>query len=88
MVCVAFLPGLLLAREKRAALAAHAWLGAREIRRALGSTSAVRHMPTSLETIGPWLAANPETDANREAHVELQRRARRRARRMNGGPDA
>jgi polyphosphate kinase len=30
----------------------------------------------------------PATDHPVEAHVELQRRARRRARRMNGGPDA
>ncbi len=71
MACVAFLPGLLLAPEKRAALVAHMWLGAREVRRALGSTYAARHLPTTPEAIGPWLAANPETDANREAHVEL-----------------
>jgi hypothetical protein len=71
MACMAFLPSLVLAPGKRAALAAHAWLGAREVARAFGSRDAARHLPTTPEVIGPWLAANPETDANREAHVEL-----------------
>jgi hypothetical protein len=71
MACMAFLPGLVLPPEKRAALAAHAWLGAREVTRAFGSRDAARHLPTAPEAIGPWITANPETDANREAHVEL-----------------
>ncbi len=71
MACMAFLPALVLAGEKRAALAAHVWLGAREATRALGSRDAIRSVPTSPDAIGPWIAANPETDANREVHVEL-----------------
>jgi hypothetical protein len=71
MACMAFVPALLLARDRRAALAAHVWLGAREVTRAFGSRDAARNLPTRPEAIGPWIAANPETDANREAHVEL-----------------
>lgn len=71
LACVAFLPSLLLDRAQRAALVAHTWLGARETQRALGSRTAVRGIPTSVGAIGPWIAANPETDANREVHVEL-----------------
>jgi hypothetical protein len=71
MACIAFLPALLLDPAKRAALAAHAWLGAREVARSLGSRGAVRGMPTTPVAIGPWIAAHPETDANREVHVEL-----------------
>ena len=71
MACMAFLPALLLDPAKRAALAAHAWLGSREFERAFGSTNAIRGFPTTPEAIGPWIASHPETDANREAHVEL-----------------
>lgn len=71
MACMAFLPALLLDLDKRAALAAHAWLGARETERAFGSRSAIRGFPTAPDAIGPWIASHPETDANREAHVEL-----------------
>jgi len=72
MACMAFLPSLLLDSAKRAALAAHAWLGARETARAFGSRNAVRGLPTTKEAIGPWIASHPEADANREVHVELQ----------------
>ncbi len=71
MACMAFLPALLLDPARRAALAAHTWLGAREVARAFGSRIAVRGLPTRKEAIGPWLASNPETDATREVHVEL-----------------
>ena len=71
MACMAFLPAFLLDRPRRAALAAHAWLGARESARAFGSRNAIRGFPISTEAIGPWIASHPETDANREAHVEL-----------------
>jgi len=71
MACMAFLPSLLLDPTKRAALVAHTWLGARETARALGSRNAVRGLPTRKEAIGPWIAENPEVDANREVHVEL-----------------
>lgn len=65
------LPPLLLPARERAAFAATVWLGAREFTRALGSPHAVRGFPTSTDAIGPWIAANPETDATREIHVEL-----------------
>ena len=71
MACMTFLPAFLLDPAKRAALAAHSWLGARETTRAFGSKNAIRDFPTTPEAIGPWIAAHPETDANREAHVEL-----------------
>jgi hypothetical protein len=71
MACMAFLPALLLDPTRRSALAAHTWLGAREFQRALGSRNAVRGFPTTAEAIGPWIASHPETDANREVHVEL-----------------
>ena len=71
MACMAFLPALLLDPGKRAALAAHAWLGARETVRAFGSRNAIRDFPTTPDAIGPWLASHPETAANRGAHVEL-----------------
>jgi hypothetical protein len=71
IACFAVLPPLLLPPRERAAFAATVWLGAREFTRALGSPHAVRGFPTSAEAIGPWIAANPETDATREIHVEL-----------------
>ena len=71
MACMAFLPAFLLDPGKRAALAAHAWLGARETMRAFGSRNSLRGFPTTPDAIGPWLASHPETDDNREAHVEL-----------------
>jgi hypothetical protein len=71
MACMAFLPAFLLDPGKRAALVAHAWLGARETVRAFGSRNAIRDFPTTPDAIGPWLASHPETDASREAHVEL-----------------
>ena len=71
IACFAVLPPLLLPVRERAAFAATVWLGAREFTRALGSPHAVRGFPTSAEAIGPWIAANPETDATREIHVEL-----------------
>jgi hypothetical protein len=71
MACMTFLPPFLMDRRKRAALAAHAWLGARETLRAFGSRNAIRTFPTTLDEIGPWLGSHPETDANREAHLEL-----------------
>jgi hypothetical protein len=71
MACMALLPAFLLDPRKRAALAAHAWLGARETIRAFGSRNAIRDFPTTADAIGPWLAAHPETDDNREAHIEL-----------------
>lgn len=71
MAAMAFVPSLLLDPARRAALVAHTWLGARETARALGSRDAVRGLPTTPGAIGPWIAANPETDQNREVHVEL-----------------
>jgi hypothetical protein len=71
MACMAFLPALLLDPAKRAALAAHAWLGARETARAFGSRNAIRGLPTKTDAIAPWIASHPEADANREVHVEL-----------------
>ena len=71
IACFAALPPLLLPPRERAAFAATVWLGAREFTRALGSPHAVRGFPTSADAIGPWISANPETDATREIHVEL-----------------
>lgn len=68
---VSLLPPFLLARPVRSALAVHIWLGAREFERAFGSRHAVDGFPADPAELGPWMAAHPETDASREAHVEL-----------------
>jgi hypothetical protein len=71
LACTTFLPGLLLPARPRAALAAHAWLAARDLRRAFGSPDAVRDLPVAPTEVPAWLATHPETDATREVIVEL-----------------
>ena len=71
IVIVSLLPPFLLARPIRSALAVHIWLGAREFERAFGSRHAVDGFPADPAELGPWMTAHPETDASREAHVEL-----------------
>lgn len=71
MACTTFLPGLLLPARPRAALAAHVWLAARDLRRSFGSPDAVRDIPVVPTEVPAWLAAHAETDATREVIVEL-----------------
>jgi hypothetical protein len=71
VACTTFLPGLLLSGRPRAALTAHVWLGARELRRAFGSPHTARGFPIVPEDVPRWVAAHPETDATREVLAEM-----------------
>lgn len=52
----AFLPSFLLSSDDRAASVAHAWIGAREVRRLFGSPTAAINIPTTPEEAETWLA--------------------------------
>lgn len=67
----AILPPLLLFPRDRAAAAAHAWIGAREVRRLLGSASAARGIPTTPAEANEWLATNPDVPRTRTLRVDL-----------------
>ena len=71
LACMAFLPGFLIRGRPRAVLVAHIWLGARELRRALGSPDAARAMPVTPAEVPAWMTTHEETDATREVVVEL-----------------
>lgn len=77
VAAVALLPPLLLAPPDRAASAVHAWIGAREVRRALGAAHAATSIPTSAEETDAWLIATPDTDALRLVRFEVFLMARR-----------
>lgn len=74
---VAFLPTLLLRGADRAASVVHAWIGAREVRRILGSSRAATKIPTTPETAQAWLDARPDSDRLRPLRFELLLIARR-----------
>lgn len=67
---VAFMPPLLLPGRDRAVSAAHAWIGAREVRRLLGNPARAMSLPRDRATAERWLARHPATDANRPIRVD------------------
>jgi hypothetical protein len=66
----AILPPLLLPRRDRAVLAAHSWLGAREVRRAFGRASRAIGLPTDAASADAWLARTPSSDRIRFVRVD------------------
>ena len=70
-VVVAFLPPFLLRGLDRKAEVAHAWLGAREVRRLYGSTAGAFSIPTTPEAAEMWLLTNPDTPQMRPLRFEL-----------------
>jgi hypothetical protein len=66
---VAILPPLLLPGRDRAVLAAHSWLGAREVRRAFGRASRAIGLPTDARSAEAWLARTPASDRLRFVRV-------------------
>lgn len=73
----AFLPALLLSGPDRAASVAHAWIGAREVRRVFGSAGKAVGLPTTPEAAEAWLAGNPDTELLRPFRFEMLVFARR-----------
>ena len=67
---IAILPPLLLPKRDRAVFAAHAWIGAREVRRLLGRAARATSLPTEATSVEAWLHRNPATDRNRFARVD------------------
>jgi hypothetical protein len=57
----AFLPIFFLGPRDRQASAVHAWVGAREVRRLLGSSMQAMSIPTTPEEANDWLARTPDT---------------------------
>lgn len=74
---IAVLPSFLLPERDREATAVHTWVGAREVRRVLGSTSAAISVPTSPAEAAAWLEANPSTDRLRPIRIEALLMTRR-----------
>jgi hypothetical protein len=74
---VAVLPSFLLAGPDREATAVHTWVGAREVRRVLGSASAAIGVPTSPAEAAAWLEANPSTERLRPIRIEALLMTRR-----------
>ena len=68
---VAYLPPFLMRGLDRKASVAHAWLGAREVRRLFGSTAGAFSIPTSPESAEIWLATTPDTTQMRPLRFEL-----------------
>jgi hypothetical protein len=71
------LPALLLSGPDRAASVAHAWIGAREVRRVFGSAGKAIGLPTTPEAAQAWLASNADTDQLRPFRFEMLLFARR-----------
>jgi hypothetical protein len=67
----AFIPPLLLSSRDRAAAATHAWIGAREVRRYLGSASNATKIPTRPDEALVWLASTPDTPGLRPIRFEV-----------------
>ena len=66
-----FLPVFLLAPRDRQVSAVHAWVGAREVTRLLGSPVKAMSIPTTPEAADSWLASTPDTPALRPLRLEL-----------------
>jgi hypothetical protein len=73
----AFLPSFLLGSRDRAASATHAWIGAREVRRHLGSAAAAIKIPTTPDEAVAWLVRIPDTPQLGPLRFELLLLARR-----------
>lgn len=68
---VAFLPALLLRGTDRAASVVHAWIGAREVRRASATATAATKIPTTPDAIDRWLRIQPDSPQLRSLRFEL-----------------
>jgi hypothetical protein len=73
----AFLPSFLLGKRDRQAAAAHAWIGAREVRRYLGSAAQAIKIPTTPEDADVWLVRTADTPQLRPLRFEVALMARR-----------
>ena len=73
----AFLPSFLLGSRDRTAFVVHAWIGAREVRRLLGSASAAVNIPTTPEAADKWLATQPDNERLLPLRFELLLMTRR-----------
>jgi hypothetical protein len=67
---IAILPPLLLRGRDRAATVVHSWVGAREVRRALGRAGRVVSFMGTPNATARWLERTPATDALRPVRFE------------------
>jgi hypothetical protein len=67
---IAILPPLLLPPRDRAVFAANSWIGAREIRRAVGRASRTDRLPTDARSAEAWLAGTRVSEAIRPVRVD------------------
>jgi hypothetical protein len=70
---------MLMPERDRTAAAVHAWVGAREVRRALGGASRASSLPTDRAAAERWLAETPPTAALRPVRFEILLMAGRHA---------
>jgi hypothetical protein len=68
---IAFLPWLMHGRRDRTILAAHAWIGAREIRRTFGRATAAMNLPTTPAAANEWLASHADVEPLRAVRFEM-----------------
>jgi hypothetical protein len=67
---IAILPPLLLRGRDRAATVVHSWVGAREVRRALGRPGRIVSLIGTPSATARWLERTPATDALRPVRFE------------------
>jgi hypothetical protein len=70
VLAIALVPPFLLSQRDRAAFAAHAWIGAREIRRTIGRAPQAIGLPHDADSANRWLSRTPATDRNRPIRVD------------------
>ena len=70
MAVMAIVPPLLLRGQDRIAMVVHSWVGAREVRRALGRAARIASIVGSPEETARWLERTPATDALRPLRFE------------------
>ncbi|MFL5777344.1 MAG: hypothetical protein ACJ761_00245 [Chloroflexota bacterium] len=71
VAAVVLVPPFLLGAADRRALVVHSWIGAREVRRVLGSASRVAEIPTTPAAAAEWLDRTPDTDSLRPLRFEM-----------------
>ncbi len=77
VLVIGIVPPLLVRGKDRSASAVHAWIGARETRRALGRPSAAIGIPSNPAAAVEWLRSMPDTDALLPVRLEVLVLARR-----------